>query len=314
LILASPKPFIDVWYFQQRAAELLLHGQNPWAADYTNIYARDDYIGSALLSHGRVLSSPYPPLSLLLSVPGYLAGDVRWSLLASVAGAAALMVAAARRLGLPRGHFSELGAVALLFHARSFFLLEQAWTEPFVALGAAGCIWALAGQRPDVQATAVGVFLSVKQYGLLWLPALWRPARIGARTLAGAIALSATIALPFFVWNPHALWRGVVAFQFEQPFRPDSLSALAMFARFSGTVPWQGLGVVAAVAVALVCAIRAPTDRAGSAAAAALSGAATYLTFFVLEKQAFFNYYWFVCALLAIAITTSARPSAPVVR
>jgi hypothetical protein len=38
----------------------------------------------------------------------------------------------------------------------------------------------------------------------------------------------------------------------------------------------------------------------------ALAGGATYLAFFVFAKQAFFNYYWFVSVLLAIAVRVAA--------
>src|SRR5438067_13369117 len=103
-----------------------------------------------LTADGRVQSFPYPPLSLLLAVPGYLVGDVRWSLLAALLGTAALVVATGRRLGLPAGHPAELAATALLCHPRGLLVLETSWTEPFVALGLTATVWAMAGTRGRV--------------------------------------------------------------------------------------------------------------------------------------------------------------------
>jgi len=105
LILASPRPNIDLWHFRQRACELLLRGENPYAADYPNIYAEERHIfgefqpyAAQEMKEGRVLSYPYPPLTLVFDLPGYVAGDVRWSLLAAMTLAALLMRALARRL------------------------------------------------------------------------------------------------------------------------------------------------------------------------------------------------------------------------
>jgi hypothetical protein len=104
MIRAEPKPYIDVWYMQQRACDLLLRGENPYAALYPNIYHGGWGYGAAVVRGDSILSFCYPPLSILLALPGYyLAGDVRWSLLAATGLAATLLVAAGRRLGLSWG-------------------------------------------------------------------------------------------------------------------------------------------------------------------------------------------------------------------
>ena len=117
MIRAEPEPYIDLWYMQQRACGLLLLGENPYAALYPNIYPDEGHYGAAVLRGHSILSFCYPPLSILLALPGYcLAGDVRWSLLAATGGAATFLVAAGRRLGLPAGHWAELGVALLLLH------------------------------------------------------------------------------------------------------------------------------------------------------------------------------------------------------
>jgi hypothetical protein len=301
VIVASPRPFIDVWFVQQRAADLLLHGQNPYAAAYDNIYGHTRFIGTKLLVDGRVQSFTYPPLSVLLAVPGWLLGDVRWTLLACVAGAAVFAVAAGRRLGLAAGHPAELAPVALLFHPRSFFLIEQAWTEPLIALAACALVWALAGREGFARSIALAGVLSAKQFGFLWFPALWAYRRVGWRAVLVAAALSLAVAAPFFLWDPSAFVRGNLLYQFGLPFRDDSLSIPAAIAATTGVQLPGVLGLVAAAAVAVLAA-RHATPEPWSAA---LGGAATFLAVFVFSDRAFFNYYWFASVLLVLAIVTA---------
>ncbi len=310
MIHVAPRPFIDVWYFEQRAAELLMHGDNPWAATYPNIYGHTMFFGAQLLENGRIVSHTYPPLSVLMTLPGWLAGDARWSLVASTAGAALLLVAAARRLGLPAGHPAELGAALLLFHSRALFLVEEAWTEPFVAVWAAFCLFALTLPRRWWFWLALAGFLSVKQYGLLWLPALWLGARMKPRDLIFAGAIAGAIALPFFLWDPTALWNGVVAYQFKLQFRPDSLSVPAWILR-SGQEPPTQAGFVAAILASSLAVTLSRSPRSHALARAALGGAWVFFAFFLFHKQAFFNYYWWVGVLLSAAVVLSSAPAEP---
>jgi hypothetical protein len=153
----------------------------------------------------------------------------------------------------------------------------------------------------------VAALLSVKQYGVLLVPALWRHGRASARVLAAGAGVAALIALPFALWDFRALWDGVVVYQWAQPLRADTLSIPAFWVRTFGSMPWQGWGFVAAILTAAVCARFAPRETRGAPATMALAGAATYLAFFVLAKQAFFNYYWFVSVLLVVAVSVPAQ-------
>src|SRR5262249_14528937 len=213
---------------QQEACAFLLQGQNPYAAEYPNPYDDTRFFGPEVIKDGKVQSFPYPPLSLLLSMPGYLLGDVRWSLLLAILGTAAFLVATGRRLGLPAGHPAELAVIALLCHPRGLLVLEAAWTEPFLALAISACAWTLAAgqRRPTRWALAAG--LGAKQFGLLWFPAVWASGRIGWRDVVFAITGAILLAIPFLMGDPAAFWRGVIAFHVYSPFREDSLSVLAL--------------------------------------------------------------------------------------
>jgi hypothetical protein len=304
IIQAVPNPSIDVWYLQQEACQLLLDGKNPYTAEYDYPLAKNTpyFYGPDVLKNGRIQSFPYPPLSLLLSLPGYaLMGDVRWSMLIAMLGTAAFLVATGRRLGLVPGHWVELATVALLCHPRGLTVLEAAWTEPFVGLAASFCTYVFLGNRSWLWGLALGLFLSVKQYGVLWIPSFYMAGCLRKHVIGIAMGIIATVIVPFYISSPSGLWRGTIAFQINQPFRNDALSVLALVARSTG-IQLPSLVGFGAAAVVVVSVLWFSSKKLTKIP---ITGAATFLAFFVFNKQAFLNYYWFVSVLLAQAIIVS---------
>lgn len=303
----TEQPFIDVWHLQQGACAELRAGRNPYSAEYPNIYGDDRFIGREMLHDGRVKSFPYPPMSLLLAFPGYLYGDVRWSLLLAMMASAAFMVAAGRRLGLPAGHPVELIALAFLClptHApggstafRGLIMLEMSWTEPFVLFGLTAAAWGLAGGRRWGAVAALALAVGAKQYVFLCLPAWWVRRRLSAPYLLTAVAGAAIIALPFLLWDPVGLWNGLVRFHYYSPFRKDSLSVLSAIALTTGKEVSPVLGFLAAFAVGAL--VARPANS--SVSRILLSSAAIFLAFFLLNKAAHLNYHWLSLGLLAAA-------------
>lgn len=303
---ATYEPLIDVWHLQQDASAFLIQGDNPYAAEYQNPYDEEQtslFLGKEQIKNGKIQSFPYPPLSLVLAVPGYLLGDVRWSLLLAMLGTAAFIVATGRRLGLPPGHPAELAAVSLLCHPRGLLVLEAAWTEPFLALAAAASIWAVAGGRRSVFLGALASVVAVKQIGILFVPPMWLAARARGygRLVLGSVVLAALTFLPFILWDREALWRGVIGFHLYSPFREDSLSVLAGVDVLTGYRPPAALGFLAAVVVIGLVVRRSEPGLAQ----AALGGAAIYLAFFAFNKAAHLNYYWLVETLLVLALVAA---------
>jgi hypothetical protein len=303
IIHTSPEPYIDVWTTQQRACKLLLAGQNPYAGDYPNPYGRPDWFAPQVIWDGRIHAYQYPPLSLLLTLGGYvLGGDVRWSMLAATATAAAFMVAMGRKLGLRAGHPGELAAVALLCHPLSFLMVEMGWNEPFLALGLSVAGWAAAAGKTASLANTLGPLASVKQYGFLIVPPFWKLARAPLRLgLAGLVA-AILVVLPFFLWDPNAFWRGVVTFHLYSPMRTDhSLAISAAVALATGYHMPAIVGLVAAVAAAWILVYR----RSLSLSQALLAAAAILLSFVVFGKGGHPNYYWLASACLAAGVVAA---------
>jgi hypothetical protein len=160
----EPAPMIDVYLFQRDSAAALLSGVNPYAITFPNPYPTGAYYGPGMVVDGRLtFGFVYPPLSVLLSVLGAWAGDVRYAQLGAMTLAAGFM---AFTRG---GRLGGLAAALYLFTPRNLFVLEQSWTEPFVVLFLAATVWC-AARHPRVTPYVLGLFLAVKQYAVLTLP------------------------------------------------------------------------------------------------------------------------------------------------
>lgn len=293
----------DVWNFQQQGCQHLLRGENPYAQEYPNPFPHEEYYGPRVIRNGKIQSCPYPPLSLLLVLPGYvLASDVRWMLMLAAVAAAGFMVATGRRIGMPAGHPLELAGVSFLCQPKAWMVLENAWTEPLVLLSITAGAWAMTAGRPRLTALAVASTIFVKQYGLLWLLPAWASGRLEWRRLVTWFFAGALVTLPFIVWNARAAWLGLVIFQVDSPFRVDSLSIPAAVYLATGYAMPSAVGFVAAGLVAGVVVWR----RIPGVGQTLLAGAAVALAFFVLNKSVHLNYYWLLEGLLAAATLASA--------
>ena len=298
LLRASPRPFTEQWILQQGAADALLRGFNPYSVTYPNIYGSPvrQFYAPELLAGGRLAAFPDPPLSVLVEAPFFaVAGDVRYAQLVCLAAAAWLF----GRLG---GVAGELAALFILFQPRTFFVLEQAWTEPMILAAFALVLLLCARQKPLLAGAMLGLLAASKQSSPYFVAplafALPQEGRRGALLLAAAAA--SAVLVPFALWDFAGFVRGVVRMQLAQPFRADSLSLLSLFARLRGSASTAlaALGLAGGAAV-LALVLRRAT---GLAQASAAAGAA-WLAASLLGKQSFSNDYWlcsgFLCASVA---------------
>lgn len=310
-IAHSPTPTIDVWHMHQHAAARLAHLRSPYdiAFTYDNPYGA-----------GPVDFYGYPPVTLLMQLPFYLAtGDVRWASVAALAVAAACARVLAMRAGLPR-YGADAACGLVLVQGRPFYIIEQGWTEPLVlALAAlAALAWT---QRSPWSATVLALALAGKQFLWLFLP-LGLRMPFTRQQLTRAAAVVAAVMLPFVLWSPRAFWRGVVV------SHVDGRAVQTMFPDIGPGEPWPrsdtvaihlqqyGLdwtwptwvGAVAWIAVAAGFAV-ARERGAGSLLVAAGAGVAV-LGF--LGTAFHPNYIWLVALLLLFGVLVDhARPAGP---
>jgi hypothetical protein len=302
IIKTTPNPFIDVFVFQQESADALLHGRNPYSSSFTNIYGQDSPVyGKEVQVDGRVnFGFPYAPLSLLMILPGYLAGDHRYAQLFALVIAAGLI--AFSRPGI----IATLAAILLLTTSRVFMVLELGWTEPLVILWLAATVFC-ACRYPKATPYMLGLLLAAKQY-TIFIPPLalllvtprftWRGY---GELLLKAFLVAGIVSLPLILWDWHAFMRSAVTLQLKQPLREDALSYLLWYywhvdketARAMTWLPFAGVGVMIPLAMWLW-----PKNAGGFAGAVAV----VYFTFFALNRQAFCNYYFLVIGAMCCAI------------
>jgi hypothetical protein len=307
----APPMGSDVFVFQRDACAALLHGMNPYAITFPNIFGPGTPLyGAGVVSGDRVnFGYPYPPLSLVYVLPGHLLGDVRYAHLLAMTLAGALIAyarpAGGEGAGAPGGR-SAAAAAMLLFMPRGFAVTEVGCTEPLAiltlaatvfAFGRRGRGWAIAG------AVACGLLLASKQYAVLVLPLLGLLPLKGSFgrkvALVGLMLLvTAAVTLPLALWDVRAFTHSAVMLQFRQPFRPDALSYLVPL---GGNARLAYVAFAAAGAAALLALWRCPRTPSGFATGVAL----VLFAFFATNKQAFFNYYTLVFAALCCALSAT---------
>lgn len=305
VIQATPDPHMDVWWAQQAGLSALTEGKSPFSSKFPDIYEGAAFYPEWLRSGELIdVGFPYPPLTLALSLPSFLAtGDLRYG------NAIYLALAAIIIAHLSRRRTAALAALLLLTTPRVFFVLESGWTEPSVILCFAIAVFC-AVHAVKALPMALGLAVVSKQNMPLMLP-LVPLLREQLRTLRGRpvlflAAIVAPLASVFAVLpDVRGFLRSSVLFPAQVPLRTDILSYPAMFANelgFQSSPLAIALGFGASIATILVMLRRAPRTPSGFAAACG----ATFLVFFAFNKYAACNYYFFVIAVLCCAAAAHA--------
>ena len=114
--------------------------ENPYAIDFPDPYAAKNlpFYGKGLAVGGRLMFGyPYLPVLLLLVIPAYLAGDIRYAHIAAILIAAVLM----HRIATDT--IGRLAATLFLFTPWIFKLEELGWTDAFTVLFVTGTVYML---------------------------------------------------------------------------------------------------------------------------------------------------------------------------
>ncbi|HEY0712180.1 MAG TPA: hypothetical protein VGF45_05880 [Polyangia bacterium] len=300
VIQHAPNPRTDVILIQREAIAHLLAGGNPYSMTFPNIYGENSgYYGPGMVAGDRVLYGySYPPILLLLALPGHLLGlDLRFSHLAVLTLAGAF-IAYARP-----GRIGFLAATLFLFAPRTYFVLEQSWTDSFVVGILAFFVFCACRWRSGFP-FSLGALICAKQYIVLALPLLWlvRPQLKRApgfqTTSLIAVAFALVLSLPLALWDFSAFWRDLFVIQSHLPFRMDSLSFSAAFAHLTGIKSPTFVGFMTGIAGIIIALRRLPASPASFAFA---FGWVMFL-FFAFNRQAFCNYYFVVLGALAVAL------------
>ena len=303
MFAAVPVVGQDMPLVHDEASAALLRGVNPYSITFENIYGYGTPFYPIELQEGdRLLFGfPYPPLSLLMSLPGsVLAGDYRVAALAAIS-IGALLIGHMRTGPLATG-----AALLLLLSPLTARVLHNGWTEPFVIVWLAATVF-LAMRRLATTAVALGLLIATKQYAPLFLPIATGllsdvRARMGTvRMLTVAIGIAVATALPFLIWGPADLVLSTVVTQLLHPFREDGATVPALLSRLGlwGPPVWVGIAVAGAIFVVVMRkAARTPSGFA-------LASAVVLTGLFLFTRNAFMNYYFAAMVALLCGVAAS---------
>ena len=316
LIHWDPTPKIDVWVTLQQAADGIGHWQNIYSLKWHE-------------SPGVQDAFTYLPFTALLLAPGrWIAGDVRWMLVAiTVAGVILVYLLGDRRAGQPHrddpagqphrddpaGEARRIAAagaaVLLLLIPGTPAQVEQAWTEPLLM----GCLagWALGVQRrlPWLSILCLALGLASKQHVVLLLPILAAWPGFGWRKTLGTALLAGVFVLPWFIASPSDMLHDTVTVLVNfQPLRFADTLFIAAMREFGWTPPFWVTGALILITMAAGAVL---VRRRNPDPATVLRWAALVLLIAnMVNKQAFYNQYWLVAALVLTSLACPAR-SAP---
>jgi len=287
-------PRIDTISLQRDATAMLLQGRDPFGASHANIYNAAEtrmFYGPGQVVNGRVqIGMPYPPVTFLCLLPGYLLGDVRYGYVTAILLSTIFIFAL-----FPDARGLSLAALVLLAPT-TYYVEYHCWTEPLVWMLLCATVYA-AVKRPRWLPLALGLFLASKQYNFLALPFigyLVQPFSWKAywKLLVQSLGIALATVLPFAIWNFRGLWHDLILNVVSaMPARPDALSFAIPFPLYAKIGPLVLLAF-------MIWAARRGTQPAMFAAAYGMA----LILFFSASKLAYLNYYF----LIALALWLTA--------
>ena len=318
-VVSSPRPRIDVWVTLQQASDGLARLENFYAMTWTG-------------SPGIQDAFTYLPWTVVLLAPGrWLAGDVRWALAVWTLVAALAAVVLARRAATPAGREPAASAAEedaephgwwtaavvvclLLLAPGTLTQLDQAWTEPLLLAGIAW--WAVLVRRGHAWWAVVPLALACasKQHLALLLPVLllWRP--FGWQRTVATGALTGVLIAPWFLASPADFVHDTVSLLVTfHPIKFANTLYLLAYNTFGVTLPFAVTGLVVLGTLAAVCLTvwRRQPDLASLLRWLAL----VLLVANLVNKQAFYNQFWLVGALVVLSLAVpegrSSSPTSP---
>ncbi len=294
-----PFPQFDLWYLQENAIALLGKGLSPYSLiHYAKIPLADSWVRSL----------PYPPAHVIAIWLGHWFGDFRWSLVIGI-----LIGALALKVLVPKTgpRWATVIGLLFLFYPKSLLYMWRAWTEPTL-IGAFGlALYSKVKNYPRLLIFALGIALTVKQFGFIFLLALYATRTISLRVCLASALAGLAILLPFLIADPSGLIAGTILTHLNTPPRPDSWSIPAVIhaaggPQLGGVTPFISL----AMGLAIVWRIGSKIGQASglSSLSSGLSAASfLYLVFFLMSPKAHENYYFMPLFLTMAALASHPR-------
>jgi len=284
----SPLPIIDVFTTNTTATVKLLEGNNPYSIKYIDIYQ-----GNA----GYLPSFGYLPGYFLAGIPALVLGDVRLASIVSLLLVGHLISSefkTSKNYGLVTT--SVFGCI--LFGASSFYIIEQAWIDPIIALTILLGALFLQKSRFILAGIFCGLAITIKQYAFISviLLILFCLKKYGIKKasifIKASVIVAASILLPFIVWDPHGFYNSAVAGIHNLPPRLDSLS-FRSFLLLKTSFDLSSISLFLPLGFCFLYARRIWGELVDLSGVFMVMGF-IYFIIFVFSSHAFANYYYLV--------------------
>jgi hypothetical protein len=279
---------IDVFQFQQRAAQAILNGGNP----YTPLVQSPNVLPPGI-TRFIPLHLPYGPSVPVLEAPFRLIGDVRiLHVVAALVTSAAVLLLARRA-----GTVSRSACVVMAFPLTAGMVIFG-WVDVITMAGIA--VWlVLFRTHPRAATFALVIALAAKPTTLIALVPIFFWSVRARRQVVIAGALTAVFVLPFaLITGLSQFYYNVLGVQLTVLPRLDSLTVNSYLNALG--IPILPFAVSAVIiAVTVVAVLRRRPETYGDL----LAGTAILATVsFLVAKWAYFNYYYIPAVLLMLAI------------
>jgi hypothetical protein len=329
VLAASTDPRIDVFTLANEASAALWRGENPYAAEYSNLYE------ATKLDLGYSPGYNYFPAMLVSNaLSDKLFGDVRAFYVFAEIACAFFIFRFARAFGWAQ---PEAWALTVLWccNTLSFQVVEK-WNDSLVLAAILAMFAMLAERRWLLAGAAFGIAAASKQYAPLAIVPLaiwfWRVGSAGSirRFVSGTALGGGLVSLPFLFNQPTWLLHRTVLHFAGTPFRDESLSLLNWLRSVLGfgfdswvirVAPFFGLALGMGAACVITWRCRdpepldpAPSQRANSVAETQLHRLIVALLFmwagfFHFIKQSFLNYHYFSLGVSVLLLASLVQRS-----
>jgi hypothetical protein len=285
---------IDVFHFQQTAAQALLNGQSP----YSPVVRSPAMVAPGVAAYLH-LHFPYGPILPVLEAPFRLLGDIRvLHILAALTTSVAVLVLARRA-----GTLDRAACVVMAFPLTAGMVLFS-WVD--VITMASLAVWFVSFRsHPRVATIALAVALGAKPTTLIALVPMFFWSIRARRQMLIATVVAALFVLPFaLVTGLSQFYYNVLGVQLAVFPRLDALTINSFLHSITLPIlPFTVSGL--AIAAATVLVLRRRPNSYGDL----LTGTAILATVsFLVAKWAYFNYYYIPAVLLMMAIAGGNLP------
>ncbi len=285
---------IDVFRFQQAAAQALLHGHNPYSPTVASPQLVPPGVPASLQLH-----FPYGPILPVLEAPFRLLGDVRVLHLVAALVTSAAVLALARRAGT----LDRAACVVMAFPLTAGMVLYS-WVDVITMAGLA--VWLVSFRtHPRIATFALALALLGKPTTVIALvPIVFWSIRARRQVIAAGL-IAAAFVLPFALTTGFSkFYYNVLGVDLAVLPRVDTLTFNAYLASLK--LPLLPVAVSAAVvALTAVLVLRRRPATYGDL----LTGTAVLaVVSFLVAKWAHFNYYYIPAVLLMLAVAGDGHP------